>query len=360
MKVQKYLTWVQGNKLTLAIPMQKVTFTVEGKITEDYTPLAGSQIVVELRSQNYVHRYSPELKDGNVLKFSDNGKLEAGTYAVIVEVKEPDGTLRRSQWNNVLTVVASTSLVLDAYEDFPEWAAGAVVDGSVFLFAGSGGGEQVQSNWTETDTGSPAYIQNKPNLATVATSGSYNDLSNKPSIPAAQVNSDWNASSGVAQILNKPTIPAAQIQSDWTQTNTSAKDYIKNKPNLATVATSGSYNDLSNKPTIPSAQIQSDWTQTNTSAKDYIKNKPNLATVATSGSYNDLSNKPSIPADQVNSDWNASSGVAQILNKPDLSVYEVTSNKVTSWQSTPDDTHYPSEKLVYDTIGNIETLLASI
>ena len=28
-------------------------------------------------------------------------------------------------------------------------------------------------------------------------------------IPAAQVNSDWNASSGVAEILNKPTIPAA-------------------------------------------------------------------------------------------------------------------------------------------------------
>lgn len=62
-------------------------------------------------------------------------------------------------------------------------------------------------------------------LATVATSGSYNDLSNKPTIPAAQVNSDWNAASGVAQILNKPS--------------------------LATVATSGSYNDLSNKPTIP-------------------------------------------------------------------------------------------------------------
>ena len=64
-------------------------------------------------------------------------------------------------------------------------------------------------------------------LAALATSGSYTDLSNKPTIPAAQVNSDWNASSGVAQILNKPT--------------------------LATVATSGSYTDLSNKPTIPSA-----------------------------------------------------------------------------------------------------------
>lgn len=42
------------------------------------------------------------------------------------------------------------------------------------------------------------------------------------------------------------------VQPNWTQTNTSADDYIKNKPTLATVATSGSYNDLLNKPTIPS------------------------------------------------------------------------------------------------------------
>ena len=66
---------------------------------------------------------------------------------------------------------------------------------------------------------------NTTDLATVATTGSYNDLSNKPTIPAAQVNSDWDAVSGVAQILNKPS--------------------------LASVATSGSYDDLTNKPTIP-------------------------------------------------------------------------------------------------------------
>lgn len=83
----------------------------------------------------------------------------------------------------------------------------------------------VQSDWAEASNTSDAYIKNKPSLATVATSGSYNDLTNKPTIPAAQVNSDWNANSGVAQILNKPS--------------------------LATVATSGSYNDLTNKPTIP-------------------------------------------------------------------------------------------------------------
>ena len=61
-------------------------------------------------------------------------------------------------------------------------------------------------------------------LATVANTGSYTDLINKPTIPNAQVNSDWNAVSGIAQILNKPT--------------------------LATVATSGSYNDLSSKPSL--------------------------------------------------------------------------------------------------------------
>ena len=60
------------------------------------------------------------------------------------------------------------------------------------------------------------------------------------------------------------------------------------------------YSLLSNTPTIPDAQIQSDWEQTVTTAKDYIKNKP------------------TIPAAQVNSDWNASSGVAQILNKPTI------------------------------------------
>ena len=50
-------------------------------------------------------------------------------------------------------------------------------------------------------------------LATVATSGNYNDLSNKPSIPAEQVNADWNATSGKAQILNKPTIPSTVTES---------------------------------------------------------------------------------------------------------------------------------------------------
>jgi hypothetical protein len=46
-------------------------------------------------------------------------------------------------------------------------------------------------------------------ISTVGFSNDYDDLDNKPTIPAAQVNSDWNAVSGVAEILNKPTIPTS-------------------------------------------------------------------------------------------------------------------------------------------------------
>ena len=87
-----------------------------------------------------------------------------------------------------------------------------------------------------------------------------------PTIPAAQVNVDWNATSGVTQILNKPT--------------------------LASVATTGSYTDLINKPTIPAAQLQSDWNQLNATQLDYIKNKPTIF----SGNYSDLNGRPQIPA----------------------------------------------------------------
>ena len=86
-----------------------------------------------------------------------------------------------------------------------------------------------------------------------------------------------------------------QVQSDWDQTDDTQVDFIKHKPSLAAVATSGSYTDLTDKPVIPSAPVQSNWSESDSSSLAYIQNKPSLATVATSGSYNDLSSKPTIP-----------------------------------------------------------------
>ncbi len=57
---------------------------------------------------------------------------------------------------------------------------------------------------------------------------------------------------------------------------------------LATVATSGSYNDLANKPVLATVATSGSYND--------LANKPVLSTVATSGSYNDLTNLPPDPA----------------------------------------------------------------
>lgn len=71
---------------------------------------------------------------------------------------------------------------------------------------------QAQANWDEVDDTKADFIKNKP------------------TIPAEQVNADWNAVSGKAQILNKPTIPAEQVNSDWN--SSSGKSEILNKPSI--------------------------------------------------------------------------------------------------------------------------------
>ena len=163
---------------------------------------------------------------------------------------------------------------------------------------------QVNSDWNSNS--GLSQILNKPSLSTVATTGSYNDLSNKPTIPAAQVNSDWNSNSGVSQILNKPT--------------------------LATVATSGNYSDLSGTPTIPTVNNPTiTITQGGVTKGSFTLNQASgdtialdagggsslpsqtghdgeflttdgtdaswtaLSTVAVSGAYSDLTGTPTIP-----------------------------------------------------------------
>ena len=108
-------------------------------------------------------------------------------------------------------------------------------------------------NGTITNANSVPWsgVTGAPSFATVATSGSYNDLLNKPTIPAAQVQSDWNAVSGLGVILNKPTIPAAQVQSDWNAV--SGLGVILNKP---TSLPGAKYTESTTAPSSPTAGDQ--------------------------------------------------------------------------------------------------------
>ena len=177
-------------------------------------------------------------------------------------------------------------------------------------------------------------LTSKPNLANVAITGNYDDLINTPTIPTVPTNvsafvNDAGYLTAIPDGIGGISIESDPVFSAWN------KDYndLINRPNLANVATTGNYNDLTNRPNIPDAQVNADWNATMGVAQ--ILNKPNLF----SGNYNDLTNRPTIPtvptnvsaftndagyitaADvpaQVNADWNATSGVARILNKPTI------------------------------------------
>ena len=83
-----------------------------------------------------------------------------------------------------------------------------------------------------TDTQRPD-VSITPATASAAGSMSAADKAKLDGLPAdaeANVNADWNAASGDAEILNKPSIPAAQVNSDWDATSGVAE--ILNKPDV--------------------------------------------------------------------------------------------------------------------------------
>ena len=98
-------------------------------------------------------------------------------------------------------------------------------------------------------------------LATVATSGDYDDLLNKPTIPTVDYPVTDVQVDGVSVVSNKvasitmPTVPTktSELQNDSGFITGVSWNDVSGKPTFATVATSGSYNDLTDKPTIPSS-----------------------------------------------------------------------------------------------------------
>ena len=113
----------------------------------------------------------------------------------------------------------------------------------------------------------------------------YNDLINKPTKLSDFTNDGVFITTSADNLVNYYKKSETYTQSE-TNNLLSAK---ANTSDLAAVATSGSYSDLSNTPTIPTK------TSELTNDSNFVVSS-DLATVATSGSYSDLSNKPTIPS----------------------------------------------------------------
>jgi hypothetical protein len=77
-----------------------------------------------------------------------------------------------------------------------------------------------------------------------------------PRVVDAQIQPDWNAATGKGHILNKPTLGTAAAQNIGafaTSAQGTLADTAVQPGDLAAVATSGNYNDLSNRPTLGTA-----------------------------------------------------------------------------------------------------------
>ena len=141
-------------------------------------------------------------------------------------------------------------------------------------------------------------------LSTVATSGSYNDLSDLPTLGTA----------------------AATAAADYaTAAQGALADSATQPEDLSTVATSGDYNDLLNLPTLFSGAYAD------------LTGAPTLATVATSGSYNDLTNLPTL----------FSGAYADLTGKPTLGTAAATASTdyATAAQGALADTALQSETI---------------
>ena len=163
----------------------------------------------------------------------------------------------------------------------------------------------------------------------------------------SQVKSDWNATTGAAEILNKPTIPAAQVQSDWGQTTTSAVDFIKNKPTIPS-----NIGDLTNvSSTAPNNNEVLKW---NGSAWA-------PAADATGGGGGGISlTDLSVTTNSVGTaalSYNNSTGVFS-YTPPDLSGYSTTSHNHSFISITGTPSSYDNGKWLRSTANGVEWVAA--
>lgn len=122
-------------------------------------------------------------------------------------------------------------------------------------------------------------------FASVATSGSYNDLTNKPTIPTvnnATLTIQKNGTNVQTFTANQSTNATANITvptktSDLTNDDNVVKDasYVHTDNNYTTTEK----NKLSGIASGAEVNVQANWSETNTSSDAYIKNKPTIPTV---------------------------------------------------------------------------------
>ena len=166
------------------------------------------------------------------------------------------------------------------------------------LSATGGGGVADSVEWDK--------VQNKPNFANVATSGDYNDLINQPTIPSvAGLASEAYVNEKVAAI-KVPSLDGYAKTADLSTVATSGSyNDLADKPTIPSIEGLASETYVDTKvaaiviPEVPTkvSELENDagYLTEHQSLAEYAKTA-DLAQVAKTGSYNDLADKPTIPS----------------------------------------------------------------
>ena len=187
-------------------------------------------------------------------------------------------------------------------------AAGLAVTGTFTLNGGTIPAAQVNPDWNSIS--GLSQILNKPTLTAVATSGAYGDLSGKPTIPAvaadvgAVATSAVGAANGVAALGSDGRVPSAQLPS--------YVDDVQEAANFTALPGTG---DPAKIYVVQDSNKIYRW-----SGSSYIEISPSPGSTdsVTEGSTNLYFTSARAVTAQTQPDWSASSGKGQILNKPAL------------------------------------------
>lgn len=142
--------------------------------------------------------------------------------------------------------------------------------------------------------GTSTYVE-ADDLAAVATSGSYNDLSNKPTIGNATLTIQKNGTDVQTFTANATSNKTANITVPTKTSDITNDSGFLTNTNYATASTGGVVKVGSGLEITNGVLSATGGGTADAVEWDNVLNKPTFATVATSGSYNDLSNKPTIP-----------------------------------------------------------------
>lgn len=203
------------------IPANSAAIRIK-RVTERVTPLVdfkdGSTLLeADLDTANLQSFYIAQETDESAFQADSDGNYDASNNK-LVNVGTPTASTDGATKGYVDTQVASKDALSELSGDLDDIAAGTTnkhftaTDENKLDGIQTGAEVNVNADWDAT-TGD-AQILNKPGNATTSADGlmSSSDKTKLDGVAAgAEVNvqSDWDASSGDAQILNKPTVPSS-------------------------------------------------------------------------------------------------------------------------------------------------------